>query len=47
VRLEARLADGTALETFFVNGLGLGALVPPGEHAIELLLSYRDLERVP
>ncbi len=37
-RLAAKLAsDGSELPTFFVNAFGLGTLVPPGDHEIELV----------
>ena len=37
VRLQARdRATGTLYPTFYVNAFGLGALIPAGEHEVEL-----------
>jgi len=42
VRMTARLREsGEALETFHVNAFGLGCVVPPGEHVLELAWSVR------
>ena len=42
VQMTARLREsGETLETFFVNAFGLGCVVPPGEHEIDLVWSIR------